>query len=466
MSGGNKSAEPRAPFSMRRSDAIWLLPACAFVLVTMAALVKSGVLASGAAPDSAGYFAAAASDNPWGEPRHPLYGYLAGLFDATATDAGHVALAQAMLHIVAALALFAGARAAGITRSGSFALFAAALASQSALFQVPLLLPESPATSCLLLGFAATLAAARSASWFRLWLVPAMIAVGAAYLLRPAFLPAPFFLAALFAAFGTHRNHPRALARAVILFAALIAPFVIQSGVRLRTVGDFNIVSFGGFQMSAMAGFMLTPEMAEGFPERTRTTARAILSARESAETAGTVVRTPLNSSGQRSFVSAALGYFDIYARGYDDFLHGVIDKQQQAGERWVDFNRRLMAFSLDTARRAPLRWAAWVAGATSRLAGHMIVTNAIMLLALGALTVALLFAAVRRLEMPVCDGLGGVLLVAGAWIGATAPLTVLTTFPAARYIDTAATLLPAVPIAITIAIVRGLLTSRIAGND
>jgi hypothetical protein len=88
------------------------------------------------------------------------------------------------------------------------------------------------------------------------------------------------------------------------------------------------------------------------------------------------------------------------------------------------------------------------------------------MLLALGALTVASLFAAVRRLEIPVCDSLGGVLLVAGAWIGATAPLTVLTTFPATRYIDTAATLLPAVPIVIALALVRGLLTSRIAAGD
>jgi hypothetical protein len=243
----------------------------------------------------------------------------------------------------------------------------------------------------------------------------------------------------------------------VILFAALMAPFVVQSGIRLRAVGDFNIVSFGGFQMSPMAGFMLTPEMVDGYPERTRATARAVLSAREAAEAAGTVVRTPLNSSGQRSFISAALGYFDIYARGYDDFLHGVIDKQQQPGESWVGFNRRLMAFSFDTVTISPLRWAAWVAGATSRLAGHMIVTNAIMLLALGALTVASLFAAARRREIPVCDGLGGALLVAGAWIGATAPLTVLTTFPATRYIDTAAALLPAVPIAIAIAIVGGL---------
>jgi len=178
------------------------------------------------------------------------------------------------------------------------------------------------------------------------------------------------------------------------------------------------------------------------------------------------LVRTPLNSSGQRSFVSAALGYFDIYARGYDDFLHGVIDKQQQPDESWVAFNRRMMAFSLDAVMISPPRWAAWIAGATARLTGHMIVTNAIMLLALGALAAGLLFALVRRTgRIPACVGVGGVLLVAGAWVGATAPLTVLTTFPATRYIDTAATLLPAVPIVLTIAIVRGLTTPQTVGR-
>jgi broad specificity phosphatase PhoE len=452
----DKSTEPRAQFSMRRTDPVWLLAACALVLVTMMALARSGAIASGVAPDTAGYFAAAASDHPWGEPRHPLYGYLAALLGASAADAGYVAIAQATLHVAAALALFAGARVAGIGRAGSFSLFAAALVSQSALLQAPLLLPESPAMSCLMLGFAATLAATRSLSSFRLWLVPAAIGVGTAYLLRPAFLLAPFCLAALHAALVVRARRPRAPARAVILFAALMVPFVVQSGIRQRAVGDFNIVSFGGFQMSAMAGFMLAPEMVDRFPERTRATARAVLSARESAEEVGAVVRTPLNSSKQRSFVSAALGYFDIYARGYDDFLHGVIDKQQQPGESWLDFNRRMMAFSLDTVRLAPLRWAAWAAGATARLTGRMIVMNATMLLALGALAAALLFAVARGAERTAaCDGLGGVLLVAGAWVGATAPLTVLITFPATRYIDTAATLLPAVAIAIALALVR-----------
>src|SRR3954471_22540100 len=166
-----------------RSDVVWLSCLSALALVLLAGLINTGVLGQGVAPDTAGYLAAAASENPWGGQRHPLYGYLAALFGASATGAGYVPQAQAILHVAASLGLFAGARAAGIGRAGSFSLFGAALVAQSALVQVPLLLPESPAVSCLLLGFAATLAATRSAFWFRLWLVPAVIAVGAAYLL-------------------------------------------------------------------------------------------------------------------------------------------------------------------------------------------------------------------------------------------------------------------------------------------
>src|SRR5882724_3625041 len=161
--------------SMLRSDAVRLSCLGALVAVLLVGLAKTGVLGNGVTPDTGGYFAAAASDDLWGGPRHPLYGYLAGLFGASAADAGYVPLAQAMLHVVASLGLFAGARAAGIGRAGSFSLFAAALVSQSALLQVPLLLPESPAVSCLMLGFAATLAATRSASSLRVWLVPAVI---------------------------------------------------------------------------------------------------------------------------------------------------------------------------------------------------------------------------------------------------------------------------------------------------
>src|SRR5258708_21192814 len=93
-----------------RSDAVWLSCLSAFALVLLVGLAKTGALGNGVAPDTAGYFAALASDNPWGGPRHPLYAYLAALFGASAAEAGHVAPAPAILPVISSLALFAGAR--------------------------------------------------------------------------------------------------------------------------------------------------------------------------------------------------------------------------------------------------------------------------------------------------------------------------------------------------------------------
>ena len=55
----------------------------------------------------------------------------------------------------------------------------------------------------------------------------------------------------------------------------------------------------------------------------------------------------------------------------------------KRADETWVAFNNRLMSFSMATITAMPLRWIAWVVGATSRLVGRMIITNATMLVVL-----------------------------------------------------------------------------------
>ena len=179
--------------------------------------------------------------------------------------------------------------------------------------------------------------------------------------------------------------------------------------------------------------------------------------ARESGEAAGRVARTPLNSAGERSFISAALGYFDIYARSYDDLVWGEIDKLRAPGESWVAFNQRLANFSFATIKAAPLRWAAWVAGATSRLVGRMIMTDAPMMVALTLLLIVALAAFAQSTPFGAgAADLPAVCAIALAWLASTGPLVVLVAFPATRYIDTCAVLLPAVPALLAAAIIRG----------
>ena len=444
------------------SDRLCVASLCASIAVLLIALWLIGGLSGAAAPDTASYFVPLQDDNLWGEMRHPLYGLLATWLGGSANEPGHVALIQALLHAAAALALYAGARAGGISSIGALCLGLAALFSQSSLYHLRLLLPESPAIAALILAFAGVLAAANSVSGYRLLLLPIALATALAYLLRPSFLPAIFAVPALWYLLALRNAQARRVIRKILLFCLIAASFVIQSAYRWKTVGDFNIVSFGGYTMSPMAGFMLTPEIVAALPDSVRPTAQAILSAREAAEAAGRVARTPLNSVGERSFVSAAVGYFDIYARSHDDFLWGEIVKLRAPGESWVAFNQRLWSFSLATIRAVPHRWAGWVVGATSRLVGRMIVTNALMVVALSLLLIVGLMAFARCTTLGACAAdLPAVCVIALAWLASTGPLIVLVSIPATRYIDTAAVLLPAAPALLAAAIVQGWTQTR-----
>jgi hypothetical protein len=218
--------------------------------------------------------------------------------------------------------------------------------------------------------------------------------------------------------------------------------------------------------MSAMVGFMLTDDLVARLPETERPTAHAILTARETAESAGRVARTPENSSGVRSFTSATLGYFDLYARSYDGLLV-EIRKLRRPDESWVAFDRRLRNFSFATLTRAPDKWLVWVGGATARFVGHAIVTNATMLLGCLVLLVMGLFAVIRQSRLgAVARDIAPVTAVALAWMAATGPLIVLVTFPATRYIDTAGVLLAAIPATLVAAIIGGLFETIDAASN
>jgi hypothetical protein len=446
--------------TVSRFDRIALLILCIAAGALMIVLSIIGSLSGKVATDTGSYFAPLASSNPWGEWRHPLYGMVASWFGASAT--GSVALVQGVLHAAAALALYVGARAGGIGGVAALCLSLAALFSQSGLLHVGFLLPESAAISFLLFAFAGTLAAARSALAFRLLIVPIGLATGIAYILRPSLLPAIVAVPALWYLLAVRSGQAERVSRALLLLLAVALPFIVQSALRWKSVGDFNIVSFGGFVTSGMAGFMLTPDIVDRLPDAVRPTAQAVLAARTAAEDAGRIARTPLNSAGERSFASAALGYFDIYARSYDDFVWFEIGSLRAPQESWVAFNRRLTNFSMATITAAPLRWLAWVGGATSRLVGRMIVTNASMLIAAAALLVAAITAFVRGTGLgPSAADLASVSAVALAWLGSTGPLIVLVAFPATRYIDTAAVLIAAVPALLAAAMIEGACARR-----
>jgi hypothetical protein len=238
--------------------------------------------------------------------------------------------------------------------------------------------------------------------------------------------------------------------QAIGLVLALMIPFVAQSTVRAFTVRDFNIVSFGGFAMAGAAGLMIEPKHLPLYPEHIRPTANKILNGRAEAEHDGRVYATPLNSKNELSFLSAAVGYFDVYARTIDHLTWGVIAGVRDGNESWVQFNKRMQEFSIATVKIVPDRWAAWIVGGSSRFVGRAFVTNApfvifgVAFLAVGTVRIfsrGQPKAAVSRKDWLV------VVIVAAGWAIMAIGLAIVVAFPSTRYIDTADMFFPAVPL-------------------
>jgi hypothetical protein len=153
------------------------------------------------------------------------------------------------------------------------------------------------------------------------------------------------------------------------------------------------------------------------------------------------MIGIPPNADGVRSFPPVAIAYFDVLARTYDDMLYLVITPTRGPNESWIDFNRRLMRFSLAVARATPDRYAAWIVGASARLAGRSVATNlpaALAILVIGVMWPWRLFrrgqigvTPVSRLDVPVMA------VLAILWLVGAGVLTVLMIAPATRYIAT-----------------------------
>ena len=424
---------------MSRREIIWLLALTGLSLVVLAA---SGGFTAEITPDTAGYLNVGSFPAALGEPRVPLYGPLIEALGGHKFAA--VPALQTVFFIVAAWIFVIELRRFGLSGLAVLSVAAALLFSNSLLLVGRWIHPELPAVACALLAFAGTvrLAGPNSKPWA---IVLIFAGAGLSFLLRPSFLPLIFVLPLLHAGLRALRGERpfTAWGGAILLAAAL--PFLVFASVRAVAVGDFNIVSFGGFQMSGMATLMLSEPVVARLPADQRALGTRLLAARQAAEESGRAIGVPVSSSHQRSFVSAALSYFDVYARTYDQMLR-LVSEQRGAGESWIAFNRRLMGFSLDVLRAAPLRYAAWVVGASQRLLGHAVIANLPLMLAVIVILIAwplrLLLGRTVRLPPVQPNDMPALILLAAAWLVGAGALIVLVTFPAIRYIDTANLLL------------------------
>ncbi len=414
----------------------WIAPGITALaaLLPIGALAASGHFSAWFSPDTASYLA---SDG-LGQMRLPLYGWLLRQLPG---DGPVVPVLQAGSYILAACLLVMAIQRAGGSRAAALAIGLALAWSNLVLLWSYALVPEFPGHAALLLALAATLEVASGRSGWR-GIAVAAGAVTLAWALRPSLLPCVLLLPLLPLALRPQCLLPPRRAIALWLAIACLVPPLLLCTVRLARYGDFNITSFGGFQMSGMAALMLTPEIAARLPLDSAPLAREVLAGREKLEAAGAAIAVPLNSTGHRSFVSAAVFYFDILARTHDTVLYGAVAPLQAPGEMWPAFNQRLQRLAVATVKAAPVSYGAWVVGATSRLVGHALVLNPCFLLA----AAMLLLLAGRPVRAGAPGDLRLLLVLVGVYTVGTGALAVLITFPASRYIDSAALMLAALP--------------------
>jgi hypothetical protein len=423
-----------------------LIILCAVVVVLSGILFALGWFTPTEYPDTGIYVLSAQSANPWGESRHPLYGWW---LMAMGPGNSAVPLVQYIFHVVAALAFYGACRFAGIERVAALALALAAILSQGLLIWGRAVLPEMLSVSLLLLAIATVVAAVQQ-RWFLALLCLYTVALGLSYTLRPIMLPGVVVLPLLFALLSRMVTREWFLARTVLLLLFGILPFFGQSLYRLNAVGDFGLVSFGGFGISGMTVQMLTPEVVERLPEVHRPLARQMLEAKDRAVAEQIAMPLFRNSVGQRSFQTTALDGFDTLARNYDEIMWGKLVPLRLPDESWVAFNARMGAVNGAILRALPERWGLWVIGASSRLVGRLVTYNAAFLMAMGLFGVAALVNITRS-----GTALGGssgaswtmLVLITLAWVLSTTLLTVIATFPALRYVDTGGMLLTALPL-------------------
>jgi len=421
------------------------------VLLVLGIMGAMGALRPWITPDTAGYLASRGWPTMLAVERPPFYRWLLEVLTIGGAAPGLVAVAQVALYLAAGAWLLRCLSVLGLPGRAIMAVGITLALANVLLLIANWVHPEFPAISCALFALGAALRATLGVRFSWRYAAIAMAAGGAAYLLRPSFLPLIFAFPLVGLLWRMAALQPARPTRAALLVFLLLLPFLSVASLRWTMVRDFNIVSFGGFQMSGLAALALAPEVLPRLPPDARALAEDVLAARMAAEADGRIIGIPANSSGTRSFASAALGYFDVLARTHDDVLYGIVRPQQRQGEDWVAFNARMQRWSLAVMLATPDRYAAWIVGASSRLVGRALVTNLPFVLGVLALLALIPLTWLRRVR-PGPAGAGpdrispvtALSLLAVGWLAATGPLIVLTTFPASRYIDTAGLLLAA----------------------
>lgn len=444
------------------------------IVLAFLALAVSGGLVAVSTPDTGTYLRPWAWGpvwgSVWGGSRTPFLGLLLAPFGDNFT----------LLPTIVALLFFAGVYylyrsliGFGVTEAGALALTLPLVVSNSLFRYTRDVSPEIPAIVFMLVALSYLL---RLQQWSsnRIWHYLAfMVALGMAYLIRPSLIPFIVMMPVLSCVLSRLKTGRWNVRLATLIFALAAAPFITVSTVRYVAVGDFNTVSFGGFNMTGLASSILSEQIIPKLAAENRELARNILEKREAMTRTGEISPMVINyDTGVRDYRRTARSYFDILANNFDELVYRVVKNERMPDENMVHLNRRMMAFCVDVVQAAPLDYAMWVLGGVRSWVGTATVLNPAFVgggaalvifyfwLALSSGVPALRF---ERLDVAVIS-----LITIIFSIGAGA-LTVLVTYPIIRYVSTSAIFLPSMGLYVLIQLISACRASKplnSAGGD
>ncbi len=339
-------------------------------------------------------------------------------------------------YFTAVIFLFYAFSAYGLGIKAASSISFGLIISNSLILYGNILHPELLSLSLVILSISGTLLLATKKN-SALILIFTSSCVTFSYLMKPAFITFIVFIPVIYIILN-YRNNNR-FKQGLILFLMCLSPFLLFSTLRYFAVGDFNIVSFGGFQMTGIAGLMIDSNVILTLPIEIINTAEIVLAKKDILIEDSTLIALPLNSSGEVSFISVALGYFDILARNYDAVVYGIMGDLQFADESWVEFNARMQHFTIQVILSEPIYYLSWLIGATVRFIGRMVVINLPFMCSLiGVILLLLLKRPVKKINKLTLtrDEIICLVIIPLIFAFSSGVLSILVSFPAHRYID------------------------------
>ena len=399
-------------------------------------------------PDTNGYLHPWTWGSIWGGTRNPLLGFLLAPFNDNYILLPTI---EVGLFFFATYYLYRRLIEFGTSEYAALALTLPLVFSNVILRYAHDIHPEFPAVILLVFALGEMIGFHDSAKRSPWRYAAFMLALGFSYIIRPSLLPFIVIMPVLFLILGFIQTQRWNVWTAVVIFLLSASPFLLVSSVRYHIVKDFNIVSFGGFTMSPLASAMLNEELIPRLDPAHRELAQTILNKREAMTHAGELSPMVIDyDTGKRSFRRTARSYFDILASNSDEIQYKIVAQtQQKPDETWVQFNKRMMSFSIDVVRNAPADYLMWVAGALRSATGTAVAQNFPLVAGLLGLVAVYSFFLFSSRVPPLILGspldIPTIALITVFFTFGSGILAMLVTYPGNRYVSTSAMFIPSI---------------------